>query len=155
MRLTNQEFALIRPLQWVLCEYGNVVYNTPVDQTSTRLFWIDFMRYVFAPKYGTQCGITSINDFDTTQPVLLSEDMNLKLPTILETAMYFSNNQRFPPQLFVLKGINRTVVLISVIALYLVFALTHWYYSSAAAHIRPTISSLTTVLNGLLVAKVI
>lgn len=148
MRLTGQEFARIRPLQWVLREYGGVAYNSLADQTSTRLFWLDFMRNVFAPKYAAQRGVTSINEFDTTQPVMLSDDMNLKLPTMLETAMYFANNQTLPAQTFVFERLNRTAVLTLAVVVFVALALLHYYFSSST-------STAGGRLYGLVNAKVI
>lgn len=133
MRLSRQEFARIRPLQWVLREYGGVAYNSPADQTSTRLFWLDFMRNVFAPKYASQRGVTSINEFDATQPVMLSDDLNLKLPTMLETAMYFANNQTLPAQTFVFDRLNRTAVLTLAVVIFVALAMLHCYFSSSAS----------------------
>lgn len=152
MRLTGQEFARIRPLQWVLREYGGVAYNSPADQTSTRLFWLDFMRYVFAPKYAAQRGVTSINRFDTTQPVLLSDDLNLKLPTMLETAMYFANNQTLPSQTFAFDWPNRTAALMLAVIIYVALAVFHYYYYSAASTAR---GKLYTAMHKLATAKVI
>ncbi|AUQ44018.1 putative Ac68-like protein [Esparto virus] len=111
MKLTLDEFNLIRPLQWTLVNYGNKVYNTTVDQIETQLFWLDFIRLIFAPKYKLQVGITSISNFDQTQPVLLTDDLELFLPTQLETAMYFANNQKSPPMRYAL-NINQLIILI-------------------------------------------
>ena len=151
MRLTKQEFARIRPLQWVLREYGGVAYNSPVDQTSTRLFWLDFMRYVFAPKYAAQRGVTSINGFDTTQPVMLTDDLNLKLPTMLETAMYFANNQTLPSQTFVFNRLNCVTALMLAVVVFVALAVFHCYYSSSAA----ARDKLYTAMHNLATAKVI
>lgn len=96
MRLTRAEFNRIRPLQWNLKQYGHKVYNTPMTQTETQLFWLDFIRLVFAPKFKRQYGITRIPTFDQTQPVLLTDDLNLVLPASLETAMYYANNPTVP-----------------------------------------------------------
>lgn len=144
MRLTGQEFARIRPLQWVLREYGGAVYNSPADQTSTRLFWLDFMRNVFAPKYAAQHGVTFINEFDTTQPVMLSDDLKLKLPTTLETAMYFANNQTLPPQTFVFDRLSRTAVLIFVVVVFVALAVLHYYFSSPKSTAGGTFYDLFT-----------
>ncbi|KAI5630630.1 pif-6 [Venturia canescens] len=109
MKLTIEEFKRIRPLQWCLKEVDGKVYNTTINQTQTRLFWIDFMRLVFAPKYARQRGVTHIGDFEPDMPVLITNDLQLELPSVLETAMYYANNQTLPkifsvsiPQLFIL-----------------------------------------------------
>ena len=92
MKLTNEEFHRIRPLEWVIRSYGSgeKSYNSPVDTNETRLFWLDFFRNVFRSKFASQSGITNISDFDLTQPVLLSDDLELRLPSALETVAYFA-----------------------------------------------------------------
>lgn len=110
MKLTIEEFNRIRPLQWHLKNYANRTYNTIVSQTETQLFWLDFMRLIFAPKFKNQYGITEISSFDQTQAVLLTDDLNLVLPVDIETAMYFANNKTLPFN-FSLK-ISKTVVMI-------------------------------------------
>lgn len=96
MFLTKSEFDKIRPLQWCLKDFGGKLYNTTLSKTETELFWIDFMRHVFAPKFKQQFGVQSIPNFDQTQPVILTNDLELKLPDLLETAMYYGNNQTLP-----------------------------------------------------------
>lgn len=93
MKLTVEEFHRIRPLEWVIRSYGdnNKSYNSPVDMIETRLFWLDFIRNVFSPKFAAQRGITHIANFDLTQPVLLSDDLELRLPSVLESVVYFAN----------------------------------------------------------------
>jgi len=91
MYLTREEFDKIRPLQWTTRQYQDVLYNTPSTETDTALFWYDFMRYVFAPKFKRQWAITNLQRFDQTQPVLLTNDLRLKLPNSLETIVYFAD----------------------------------------------------------------
>lgn len=98
MKLTSEEFKRIRPLQWSLKSFGKHVYNTTINQTETQLFWLDFMRLIFAPKFKTQFGIPSMENFDITQPVMITDDLELQLPTLVETAMYFANNKTLPMQ---------------------------------------------------------
>lgn len=74
--------------------------NTPANQTFTQLFWLDFLRYVFAPKFRRQVGITSITTFDITSPVLMSDTLDLQLPTPLETVVYYAENMEKPPIAF-------------------------------------------------------
>lgn len=119
MRLTIEEFNRIRPLQWRIRQIGQRAYNTPVDQTETRLFWLDFMRLVFAPKFKSQFGITQITDFDTTQPVLLTNELEITLPPQIETAMYFANNKTLPIQ-FKFDMSQSTIVVIAIIILILI-----------------------------------
>jgi hypothetical protein len=96
MRLTNEEFKRIRPLEWCVKNIGGTMMNTPINQTFTQLFWIDFMRNVFAKKFKNQTGIQSIANFDTSTPVLLSDEMDLRLPTLLETVAYYADNKEPP-----------------------------------------------------------
>lgn len=77
-----------------------MVYNTPSNDIETQLFWLDFMRLVFAPKFKRQNGITEIQKFDQTQPVLLSDSLDLILPAQLESAMYYADNRSEPPMRF-------------------------------------------------------
>lgn len=92
MKLTKTDFNKIRPLQWTLKEYGNQMYNTLVDIDETRLFWLDFIAHVFAPKFKNQHTITNIYNFDLEQPVLLTDSLDIVLPDELATVMYFSEN---------------------------------------------------------------
>lgn len=96
MKLTRSEFARIRPLHWQLKYVGNMVYNTPASDVETELFWLDFMRLIFAPKYKQQHGVTNIQNFDQTQPVLITDSLEILLPVQLETAMYYANNSTEP-----------------------------------------------------------
>lgn len=110
MKLTLEEFNRIRPLQWHLKNYANKVYNTTINQTDTQLFWLDFMRFVFAPKFKSQYGITEITAFDQTQPVLVTDDLELVLPTDIETAMYYANNKTRPFKFSL--NISKTIAMI-------------------------------------------
>lgn len=127
MLLTGEEFALIRPLRWVLREYGGKVYNSPVDRTSTRLFWHDFVRHVFAPKYAAQRGVTSIGEFDTSSPVMLTDRLELKLPTALETAAYLADNLTPPRPVLVFKWIGRATVLVLALLAFAAMLAVHFY----------------------------
>lgn len=71
--------------------------NTPANQTFTQLFWLDFMRYVFVPKFKRQNGVKRIASFDTSAPVVMSDSLDLTLPTPLETAIYYAENVNRPP----------------------------------------------------------
>lgn len=127
MRLTLDEFKKIRKLQWNLRSFGNKTYNTTINQTETQLFWLDFMRNVFAPKFKKQFGLTYISDFDQTQPVLLTDDLELKLPTQLETAMYFANNVT-PPVTFAF-NISQSIVTGLAIVTLIIILILHVLYS--------------------------
>lgn len=108
MKLTDKEFKLIRPLEWSLHSFGGEVYNTT---DTPQLFWIDFMRFIFAPYYRKQRAIVRISKFDITQPVLLTADLQLTLPTELETVVYIAKNQKTLAKKFIV-NLNAIVILI-------------------------------------------
>lgn len=116
MRMTVEEFHRIRPLQWTIREFGNAAYNTTVDETETRLFWLDFIRNVWAPKFAAQRAVTSVSNFDVTQPVLLTNDLNLKLPAVLETVAYHADNSE-KPKTFALPFSQLTVFIVGILAM--------------------------------------
>lgn len=94
MYLTEEEFKRIRgPFDYTIREINGVVYKTLTNIESIHLFWLDFLKYIFAPKYKRQDAIIDIPSFDLSYPVLITKDQNLLLPPILETAMHFSNNR--------------------------------------------------------------
>ncbi|ATY70253.1 Ac68-like protein [Tomelloso virus] len=125
MKLTLEEFNRIRSVQWRMINYGKKVYNTTINQTETKLFWLDFMSLVFAPKFKTQYGVPSIAEFDITQPVLLTDDLELQLPTQIETAMYFANNTSIPIE-FSAKIKQLIVVIVGVIVIILIVVAEHF-----------------------------
>jgi hypothetical protein len=116
MLLTEEEFSWIRPLTWKSTVVGGRIYQTTADAIDTRLFWLDFLRLVFAPKYRRQGGITAITDFDVDRQVLLTDCLELMLPTEVETAMYYANNPT-PPVTFEFSRISQTVVLFVTLAI--------------------------------------
>lgn len=119
MKLTLEEFRRIRPVQWCLRDFGKHVYNTTINQTETKLFWLDFLSLVFAPKFKSQYGVPVISEFDITQPVLLSDDLELKLPTQMETAMYFANNTTTPIKF----SVNISQLTVTIIAIIIIIVL--------------------------------
>lgn len=118
MFLTRDEFNRIRPLQWTIQNYGNTVYNTINGRTETQLFWLDFMRLVFAPKYTLQNGIITIDNFDQTQPVLLTDDLELILPNDIDLAMYYANNTTLPMKFII--NIPKLIVLVMVLLTFII-----------------------------------
>lgn len=87
---------MIRPLSWSLVNYGTKTYNTVNDAAGTRLFWLDFFRNIFAPYFGKQNGITRLRNFDMEQPVLLTNDLKLELPSDILTVLYYAKNPDVP-----------------------------------------------------------
>jgi hypothetical protein len=86
MILTREEFKLIRPISWTMKIINDIKYNTPIDSLNASIFWYDFMKYVFAPRFHSQTGVSKLQDFDIMeQPVLLTDDLDLKLPEQMET----------------------------------------------------------------------
>lgn len=133
MKLTLDEFKLIRPLQYRLQDYGNMTYYSPINQTQTQLFWLDFIRLIFAKKYAQQIGRNEINNFDQTQPVLLTDDLDLKLPSPLATVVYYADN-KIAPKRFIL-NVNRLILVVSTIILILVVALMKNIFSKNSSNL--------------------
>lgn len=128
MKLQKEDLNLIRKLDWSITDYGNKTYNTVSTASQTKLFWIDFLTLVFAPKFASQKGITNISTFDNTQPVLLTDDLELVVPTPLETAWYFAINQYEAPKTFNLKGVDYfTTFIITTIILVLLLLFNIFY----------------------------
>lgn len=125
MKLTRAEFAKIRPLQWQLKYVGDMVYNTPASDVETELFWLDFMRLVFAPKYKLQNGVTDIRNFNQTQPVLITDSLELILPTQLESAMYYANNTTTPFRMQ-LPFRQLPVLIVAIIVLFIIVVVDFW-----------------------------
>lgn len=94
MLLTKSQFGSIRTINWKLQSFADKTYYTAVNEIDTYLFWFDFMRNVFAPKFKSQQSVAFIAAFDMTQPVLLSPDFELKLPSLIESAIYYAENQK-------------------------------------------------------------
>lgn len=117
MKLTIDEINMIRPLRWTKREFGDSIYNTPINMTHTHLFWFDFFKYIFSKRFSQQFGITEITNFDISQPVLLSDDYELVLPIALETANYYFENKNEPPVRFSINVSKIHVLIISIIAL--------------------------------------
>ena len=111
MKLSKADFAKIRPIEWIVKDVGGKLMNTPINQTFNQLFWLDFLRYVFAPRFKQQSGVNSVSSFDITMPVLITETMDLQLPTILETAIYYYENGERPPIEFKI-NINQTLTMV-------------------------------------------
>lgn len=128
MYLTLAEFKTIRPLKWSMKEIHGKIYRTITNVTDTKLFWIDFMRNIFAPNFKRQNGICFISNFDYTQPVFISPDLKLELPDILESVMYFSRNKTPPIQFKI--NISQTALLIIAIVLLLGLMCTDIIYGS-------------------------
>lgn len=127
MFLTRNEFDRIRPLQWSLKNYGNEIYHTILDKTEIQLFWLDFMRLIFAPKYKNQNGVVNIENFDLTQPVLMSDEMELILPTDVNMAMYYANNTTLPMNFSI--NISQLTVMIASLVLFAILISLYFIYS--------------------------
>lgn len=124
MKLTAEEFARIRPLTWQYTNVSDRVYQTTADAISTRLFWLDFLSLIFAPKFATQYGVPTLADFDVDQPVLMTDELELLLPTQAETAMYYADNL-VPPFAAFSTGLSSSVVLsLALTAIAIVLALS-------------------------------
>lgn len=115
MFLTRRDIEAIRPLEWELREFDGSLYYTLTSESQTRLFWYDFMRYVFAPRFAKQLAFPRILNFDQTQPVLINDKLELRLPPDLETVVYFAEN-RHPPVQFRIPVTQNTVLVTALVA---------------------------------------
>lgn len=102
MKITEAEFQKIRPLQWSLKNFGDDTYYTVNNELDTQLFWIDFIKNVYAPRFANQRMITTINNFDYTQSVLFNTNTGeIILPSHLDVIDHASKvsalkNVEFP-----------------------------------------------------------
>lgn len=124
MILTKEEFKLLRPFNWTYRTYNSKIYNTIIGETQTRLFWLDFYRLIFAPKYAKQSGITSINDVDLTKPVLLSNELELIVSPELDAVAYFVDNADSPPIKFSTGLTQMPVLIVACVLLFILLIVT-------------------------------
>lgn len=108
-------------------DIADKTYYTAVNETDTYLFWFDFMRLIFAPKFKNQQGISYIANFDTSQPVLMTTDFELKLPTLIESAIYYADNQKVDAP-FSLNVSKNIVFVIAEVLLIVCLAINYFYY---------------------------
>lgn len=91
MKLTVEEFNTLRPIQWTSrVSLDNRIYYTAVNATYTRLFNLDLLRKIIAPKFASQMAIVRLNNYNIDRPIMLRPDLELELPDDVETAMYFA-----------------------------------------------------------------
>lgn len=123
MFLTQFEFNnKIRKFKWHIKEIGNKNYYTLHGETDTHLFWYDFMKNIFAEKFKNQQAITNISVFDITQPVFITKDFELLLPSELETINYFSqNNKSSPFDKFILNISHLTIIILILLSFAVIF----------------------------------
>lgn len=127
MFLTKKQFESIRQINWKLQDIADKTYYTAVNETDTYLFWFDFMRLIFAPKFEKQQGINYIANFDTSQPVLLSTDFELKLPTLIESAIYYADNQQVDAPFSI--NVSKNIVFIIAQLLLIVCLAINYFYT--------------------------
>lgn len=128
MILTEEEFSRIRPLKWIVRDIGtDRIINTTATSTDTQLFWLDFMRLVFAPKYKSQNSYTDINQFNINSSVFLSDDLELTLPQDLELAMYYANNKTLPFYFKIVPWKQLTILIIAVLLICLLMVFNFIY----------------------------
>lgn len=124
MKLTKSEFKCIRStLTWSKQQYGNEIYNVP---DSPNLFWIDFMRNIFVFYFRKQQAVTRLMDFDVGQPVLLTDNLELRLPKEMERVVYIAKNQ-YTPSCLIQSSISQFLVAILAILTYLFLIVWHIY----------------------------
>lgn len=122
MILTLEEFKKIRKLNWYTTKINNKLYNTT---NQSELFWLDFVKNVFLPYYKKQNAVLKINDFKLTDPVYITDGLELLLPTPLESAVYYAKSEsgllQFSfdmPQILIV-FISILVYIISIILVYI------------------------------------
>lgn len=133
----------IRLLQWRLKEYNGKLYRTTLTMSDTKLFWVDFLRNIFAPLFAQQRVITRLPEFDTSQPVLLEDSTNdLYLSTQLESVIYYSQNKDSPACVFRLPfDINSiTALLVAIIIIVLIL------FVSITSREKKTITTTTLIV---------
>lgn len=113
---------MIRPLDWELRELNGVVYYTLSSDTQTRLFWYDFVRCVFAPRFAKQQAFPRLLNFDQAQPVLITDQLEIRLPPAMETVVYYAEN-RTPPARFEIPVSQNMVLGVAVVAVALICGL--------------------------------
>lgn len=92
MRLTVEEFSALRPIQWTSrVSLDKRIYYTAVNATYTRLFNLDVLRKIIAPKFASQTAIVRLNNYNIDRPIVLRSDLELELPDDVETVVYFAN----------------------------------------------------------------
>lgn len=98
-------------------------YYTAIDATFTKLFNLDLLRKVIAPRLQKQNAITHVRNFDVNRPVVLRTDLELELPDELETLCYFSEiaNHRKVTFEFNVFGNKILNVFVSVLIMFVLF----------------------------------
>lgn len=121
MILNESLLKLIRSdIYWSLKTYNDELYYTINDAVSVKLFWIDFLRNIFAKKFQNQYGIQNVSNFDLNEPVLIKvSNFDLKLPQILESIFYFSDYKQ-NEKTFVIKNLTLKFSLIMTIIIYVI-----------------------------------
>lgn len=79
MKLSLIEFKPLVNIQWTerITDSG-LLYYTPTDEVSTKLFKLDLLKKIISKKFKNQNAITEIPNFDSSQPVYLFPDLRLK-----------------------------------------------------------------------------
>lgn len=128
MHLSREEFKRIRPLHWSLRTINNRAWYTLSSTVETQLFWLDFIRLVFAPRFAQQETVQEIGDFDQRQPVLLSENLELVLPADMESATFYESNRGSSPIFCKLSncGMNLWLIVAIVVMLMIIFLSMVW-----------------------------
>lgn len=123
MHLSREEFERIRPLHWSLRTINNRAWYTLTSVVETQLFWLDFVRLVFAPRFAQQETVQEIGAFDQRQPVLLSENLELVLPADMESATFYESNRDSSPVFCKLSscGMNIWLIVAIIVMLMIIF----------------------------------
>lgn len=128
MRLTPEQFQTIvkgRNFTWTKKDVGGVMYNSLTNQTDTKLFWLAFFKLVFLPKFKTQKAVTRISEFDMSQPVLITDELQLSAPTMVDTVFYFADYAESPMSFRT--GIPITTVFFGALVFFFMFILLSFF----------------------------
>lgn len=132
MYLTRDELQnKIRPLNWTVKRISDIHwYWTPIDSTSNHLFWIDFFRNIFAERFGRQMTVTNIYNFDTSLTVMITQDLNLIVPSVLEVINHSSEygdlDESSNPKLFQTPFSGGVALIIGIFILCILYLLSWW-----------------------------
>lgn len=124
MKLSLAEFKKIRTLHWRMQAIGDKVYYTVSTQIETQLFWYDFIRYIFVPRFKKQNMINTISNFDQSQSVYITSDLELQLADpVMNLIFYYEENRTLPFKFFF--PISQFIVLVIGITIIIITMLTN------------------------------
>lgn len=117
MKLSLKEFEMVNRKQynWIQTTIGSRVYNTLTTSLETKLFWFDFLQFVFAPYFKEQRSITTLGAINLSEKVLMDNNLNVLLPPTLESVIYYGSNLYPPFKLDTKISMNVTTTFFSIL----------------------------------------